>query len=49
MAQSLKYIDSDNPQKTYEYIMNMSDNKVLPKSVKTEVSKAEVENVLSVL
>ena len=47
VAQSLRNIDSDNPQQVYEYIMKISDNKILPKSVKAEVTKAEVENVLS--
>lgn len=47
VAQNLKNADNENPQQVYDFIMNISDGKILPKSVKTEVSKEEVENVLS--
>ncbi len=47
VAQSLKYVDIQNPQQIYNHIMKISDNKILPKSVKAEVTKAEIENVLS--
>ncbi len=46
VAQNLKNVDKDNPQQVYDYIMSISDGKILPKSIKTEVSKEEVENVL---
>lgn len=46
VAQSLRKVDKDNPTKVYNDIMSLVDNKVLPKDVKTEVSKAEVENLL---
>lgn len=46
VAQNLKYLDSDNPNLVYEKITGNSNNKIFPESVKAEVSKAEVENVL---
>ena len=46
IAQSLRSVDVENPSKVYNQIMNLSDNKVFPKILKTEVSKDEVENVI---
>ena len=46
VAQTLRSVDKNNPSKVYNYIMDISNNKILPKEVKTEVTKAEVENVL---
>lgn len=46
VAQQLKNVDENNPSLVYQKIMALSDNKVFPKEVKTEVSKEEVENVL---
>ncbi len=45
-AQLLKNPDAENPQQVYDNIQNISDNKILPQSIKAEVSKEEVENVL---
>ena len=47
VAQHLKHIDAQNPQKVYKDIMNLANNKVFPVLVKSEVSYAEVENVLA--
>ena len=41
IAQSLRSVDVENPSKVYNQIMNLSDNKVFPKILKTEVSKDE--------
>lgn len=46
IAQTIRNIDAQNPQKVYNDIMKLSNNKVFPTSIKTEVSKAEIENVL---
>lgn len=46
VAQNLKNLDKDNPSLVYNKIMTLSNNKIFPDSVKVEVSKAEVENVL---
>ena len=46
VAQSLKNVDAQNPSQVYDLISRLSNNKVFPKSVKSEVTKAEVENVL---
>ncbi|MBQ8459092.1 hypothetical protein IJ541_03195 [bacterium] len=46
VAQNLKNINPDNPSQVYENILSIANNKILPKSVKAEVSKAEVENIL---
>lgn len=47
VAQNIKNPEADNPQKVYNQIMNIADGKILPKSVKAEVSFAEVDNILS--
>lgn len=47
VAQSLRNIDAENPSLVYAQISNLANNRILPKSVKAEVSKAEVENVLN--
>ncbi len=47
IAQQLTNISKSNPSKVYNEIMALSDGNILPKSVKAEVSKSEVENVLS--
>ncbi|MBR1425562.1 hypothetical protein IJ579_08370 [bacterium] len=47
IAQHLKNVSAENPSKVYSDIMRLSNGKVLPKTVKTEVSKAEVENILN--
>jgi hypothetical protein len=46
IAQNLKKINSDNPALVYNQILRLANNDVFPKSVKAEVSKEEVENVL---
>lgn len=46
IAQTLKNIDTDNPSLVYDRIMSLSNNKVFPKELKTEVSKDEVINVI---
>ena len=46
IAQNLKNIDTENPTLVYNEIKNISDNKILPESIKAEVSKEEVENIL---
>jgi hypothetical protein len=46
IAHNLKNIDVDNPSLVYENIMKISDGKTFPKSLKAELSKDEVENVL---
>lgn len=45
-AQSLKNIDAENPALVYNQILSKADNKQLPSSIKSKVTKAEVENVL---
>ena len=47
IAQNLKKVDPENPSLVYHQIERMANNEVFPKSVKAEVSKNEVENVLS--
>lgn len=47
VAQNLKNIDTQNPSLVYSKISEMANNKIFPKSVKAEVNKAEVENVLA--
>ncbi len=47
IAQTLKNIDKDNPQLVYNNIKALADGKHFPKSVKAEVSKEEVANVLA--
>lgn len=46
VAQTLRAVDSENPQQVYNQIMQLSNNKVFPASLKSEVSFDEVENVL---
>ncbi len=46
VAQSLRAVDKNNPSQVYNHILNISNNKIFPNSVKAEVTKAEVENVL---
>ncbi len=46
VAQTLRNVDVNNPSKVYSQIVDMSNNKIFPKSLKAEVSKTEVENVL---
>ena len=46
IAQNLKNIDSENPTKVYKHILSLSNNKIFPSMVKSEISKSEVENVL---
>jgi len=46
VAQNLKNVDKDNPSLAYSQIMNKANGKVFPVSVKAEVTKNEVENVL---
>ncbi len=47
IAQNLKNVSRENPSKVYSEILSISDGKILPKSVKAEVSKTEVKNVLN--
>ncbi len=47
VAQNLKNIDDNNPQKVYNHILAISDNKILPEATKASVSLEEVKNVLS--
>ena len=47
VAQNLKGVEATNPQKVYNEIMKLSNNKIFPVSVKSEVSFAEVKNVLT--
>lgn len=46
IAQQLKNIDADNPSLVYSQIMKKADGKVFPESLKAQLSKREVENVL---
>jgi hypothetical protein len=46
VAQNLKNIDKDNPTLTYNNILALADNVHFPKSLKSKISKAEIENVL---
>jgi len=46
VAQILRNLDPENPALAYKQISKMANNKILPKSVKAEVSKQEVENIL---
>lgn len=46
IAQNLKNIDIDNPKKVYDQIIDKADKKIFPKSLKTEIAREEVENVL---
>ena len=46
IAQNLKNIEPQNPQKVYQEIIKKSDNKLFPKSLKAEITKEEVENVI---
>lgn len=46
IAQNLQNIDTNNPQQVYNDILKKSDNKLFPKSLKLEVTKDEIENVL---
>lgn len=47
IAQNIKKADSENPSHVYNQILRLSNGKVFPKSIKSEVTKNEVENVLS--
>jgi len=47
VAQNLKNIDSQNPRKVFKEIMDNSNGKVFPKSLKTELYENEVDNVMS--
>ncbi len=47
VAQNLKNIDKTNPALVFNKIAGFANNKILPKSVKAEVTKSEVVNVLS--
>jgi len=46
IAQNLKNVDPENPSQVYGKIMALSNNKVFPQELKTEVSKNEVTNVV---
>lgn len=46
IAQNITNIEPQNPQKVYDDIMSKADNTLFPKSLKTEISKEEIENVL---
>jgi hypothetical protein len=46
IAHNLKNLDGENPSLVYENIMKIADGKTFPKSLKAELSKEEVENVL---
>lgn len=47
VAQSLKTIDKNNPTQVYDNIVKMSNNKILPKMTKVEISQEEVSNVIN--
>lgn len=47
VAQHLRKIDPQNPSLAYSHISKISNGIILPKSVKSEVSYNEVENVLN--
>ena len=47
IAQHLKNIDPENPTLAYSTITKLANNKILPKTVKAEVSQAEVDNILA--
>lgn len=47
VAQSLKNVDKTNPALVFNRIIGLANNKVLPNSAKSEVTKNEVANVLS--
>ena len=49
IAQTLKKIDKDNPKQVYDNITNLSNNKILPKRTKVEVTENEVSNVINEL
>ena len=46
VAQNLKNVDSKNPRQVYQNIVKLVESKVLPESVLSEVSLAEVTNAL---
>lgn len=46
IAQQLKNIDADNPSLVYSQIMKKADGKIFPESLKAQLGKREVENVL---
>ena len=47
VAQNLGNIKNENPELAYNEILKKSDNKIFPSSLKYEITKGEVENVLS--
>lgn len=47
VAQKLKHLDKQNPSLIYDTILNHSDGKSFPKSLKSEITRLEVSNVLS--
>lgn len=47
IAQNLKNIDKDNPQKVYQQILNKIDEGVFPKKLKNNISKDVVANILN--
>ncbi len=47
VAQNIRSIDSKNPSLVYNKISAISDNKILPKTVKADVTKDEIKNVLN--
>lgn len=46
VAQNLKRVDKNNPSIVYDQIMDRANGKVFPKSLKSEITKDEVINVL---
>ena len=47
IAQNLNSVDPDNPQKVYENIMNLCDDKILPAKLKDDINLNIINNVLS--
>ena len=47
VAQNLKNIEADNPQKVYQEILNKIDEGVFPKKLKNNISKEVVKNILT--
>jgi len=46
VAQNIKNADKKNPTLVYKNILSLADGKTFPKSLKTQISKEEVSNVL---
>ena len=47
IAQKLKHLDKQNPALVYDTILHNSDGKSFPKSLRSEITRLEVSNVLS--